>query len=450
MEEAMIISKNRKEQENYKRTDVMQYGYTIADRYICRKSLGRGGGGSVWLAYDKKLEKYWAVKCCFRHDDREVEALKKIDNYAFPRIVDVVAQDEREYMVMDYVEGETLASYLRKHSASDKQILMWAIKIANALKYLHSLNPVLLYMDCKPDNIMLTKSGDIRLIDLGSVYVCDDNVHNSVSGTVFYAPGEVKNGKQIGVKPDERSDIYSFGMTLYYLFTGSKTEYRDSRGRLMPTKCNKHVSEAVEHIICKCTAPGMEDRYSDFDRVSEALKNICYGKGNVTYKAMQMIKISLEMAVKTCSAMAIIFMAAIYQKYNNMYILLCMLLLTVFFLLMCRSRRFYVLERSKNVYKTAGSGILLSILVGFAAVGMCGGNVESQAQVRSEDSILHISLYDGYGRKLLIRPGSVWKISDDINMSIDKEEFEDGPCTITVLCDNGSEIKEYTFMADSQ
>ena len=88
-------------------------------------------------------------------------------------------------------------------------------KIAGAMKYLHNLSPALLYMDCKPDNIMLTKSGDIRLIDLGSVYVCDDNVHNSVSGTAFYAPGEVKNGKQIGVY---EVSIMDQNENLLYLF----------------------------------------------------------------------------------------------------------------------------------------------------------------------------------------------------------------------------------------
>ena len=158
-----------------------EYGYRIGERYVYRRALGSGAGGSVFLAYDNKISKYWAVKRLTGHRGNELEALKKIDHYAFPRIVDVIHQDGADFLVMDYIEGESLDKYRRKHSLSEKEILLFGRKIAEALLYLHTLSPMMIYMDCKPENIIVTPSKDIRLIDLGSVYVCDENAHNIVS-----------------------------------------------------------------------------------------------------------------------------------------------------------------------------------------------------------------------------------------------------------------------------
>ena len=74
----------------------METGYTIADRYVCKKLLGKGGSGSVYMVYDMKLDKNWAVKLCHGGRPEEAAALKRIDCSAFPRIVDVIHQDDTE------------------------------------------------------------------------------------------------------------------------------------------------------------------------------------------------------------------------------------------------------------------------------------------------------------------------------------------------------------------
>ena len=232
----------------------LEYGYEIAGRYVYRKALGSGACGSVFLAYDRKISKLWAVKMCENIRGYEAEALKKIDHCAFPRIVDVCEQDKAVFLVMDYVEGESLGKYCRNHAVSQRQILIWCRKIAEAIEYLHNMTPSLLYMDCKPDNIMLTTAGEIRLVDLGSIYVKNDDISNIVSGTEFFAPEEITKYSlhKLEYTPDERSDIYSLGMTMYTLLTGCRVEYRDRYGNICARRQNKNISRVTEQIIRKC------------------------------------------------------------------------------------------------------------------------------------------------------------------------------------------------------
>ena len=268
----------------------METGYTIADRYVCKKLLGKGGSGSVYMVYDMKLDKNWAVKLCHGGRPEEAAALKRIDCSAFPRIVDVIHQDDTDFLIMDYVDGITLSARCRLYAASEGEVLTWMLRTAEALKTLHEQTPPLLYMDCKPDNIMLTNSGDIRLVDLGSVYAYDSDRKGSVSSTRFFAPGEVvkpASGVRIGI----HSDVYCFGMTMYRLLTGSSIEYRDSLGRLCPEHKNKHISKASQRIIKRCTAINPDSRYQS---MQDIIRDLEYAINSVERKAAFSIPVTLN------------------------------------------------------------------------------------------------------------------------------------------------------------
>ena len=204
----------------------------IGGRYVYKKSLGKGGNGSVFLCWDLKLQKEWAVKELQISDGEstELDLLKTISCNLFPRIVDVVHEQDKVYLVMDYVEGVTLKEKMQRQKLKEKEVLSWAVEIAKALRYLHQMSPQILYLDCKPENIMLTPQGEIRLVDLGSVYICHSEKKQRISGTRFFAPkeqqggngtkqkdvgGEPRNGGKEDLNPDVRSDIYAYGMTLY-------------------------------------------------------------------------------------------------------------------------------------------------------------------------------------------------------------------------------------------
>ena len=169
----------------------------IGGRYEYRRSLGKGGNGKVFLCFDTKLQKEWAMKELYVFKEvglqgldeeesatnrknaslemlqtAELEVLKTISCNLFPRIVDIVEEEDKRYLVMDYVEGMTLKEKMQRQKVTEKEVYTWAVQIAKALLYLHQMSPRILYMDCKPENIILTPQGEIRLVDLGSVYIC--------------------------------------------------------------------------------------------------------------------------------------------------------------------------------------------------------------------------------------------------------------------------------------
>ncbi|MCR5800241.1 MAG: serine/threonine protein kinase [Lachnospiraceae bacterium] len=412
--------------------DEMKYGFRIGDRYVCRKALGRGGSGTVFLAYDEKLDKHWAVKACDRYSKQETEALKRVDHYVFPRIVDVIRQDDRDYLVMDYVEGETLTSYIAKHAVNERTVLNWADKIAGAIEYLHNQDPVMLYMDCKPDNIMITLGGDIRLVDMGSVYVCDPKSDNIVSGTGFFAPDEVRKRRGKGQAPDERSDVYSFGMTLYFLLTGSKQEYRDKGGGLCLRKCNRNISPAAEYFVRKCTARRPGDRFQSFEELRKELKYIQKHKRGLSAVFKQVF----DGMCKSVLALLVLMSAERYVSCKDKDVLALMLILFAVFLSLCKSRQVYTWETKKDVFRGAGRRLVM-----IAVCVICRAGTKASAAER-----LDVTLYDGYGRKLLVRPGAVWEIKDDIAMSLNRMETAGEECLITITCDSESGVKSYSFL----
>lgn len=248
-------------------------GSVVDGKYEILKQIGKGGMSVVYLAMDQHLNKQWAVKEIKKQGNgkkdevivnsllAEANLMKKLDHPALPRIVDIIDNGTTIYVVMDYIEGESLDKVLLEYGSQPEELVLeWAKQLCDALSYLHSQKPPIIYRDMKPANIMLKPEGNLKVIDFGIAreYKEKNLADTTVLGTNGYAPPEQHGSRQT----DERSDIFALGMTLHHLLTG--VDPRPADYIYAPIRqWNPELSEGMEAIINKCTALDPEDRYQN-------------------------------------------------------------------------------------------------------------------------------------------------------------------------------------------
>lgn len=281
----------------------LERGSVIDGKYEILKQIGKGGMSVVYLAMDLRLNKQWAVKVIQRKgigknnetvlnkvpDDTEL--MKKLDHPAIPRIVDIIDRedDPQIYIVMDYVEGDSLDKIVSEYGAQSEEVVIdWAKQICDTLNYLHNQKPPIIYRDMKPANLMLKPEGNLKIIDFGisREYKEQNLADTTVMGTRGYAPPELGSRQT-----DARSDIYSLGMTLHQLVTGvdpRKNDYVPIR------QWNPQLSEGFEYIINKCVQISPEDRYQNCNELMYDLEH--YELIGLDYKRKQKKKLGLFVA----------------------------------------------------------------------------------------------------------------------------------------------------------
>lgn len=277
-------------------------GQIIDGKYEILREIGRGGMSVVYLAMDKRLNKQWAIKE-FRKDKddenrrialesllKEANLMKKLDHPTLPRIVDIIDDSKTVYIVMDYIEGESLNKVLDAYGAQPQEtVIEWAKQLSEVLDYLHTRVPPVIYRDMKPANIMLKPDGTIRLIDFGIAreYKKGKAGDTTSIGTRGYAAPE-----QFGDKgqTDARTDIYSLGVTLYHLVTGKNPA--EPPYEIYPIRhWNANLSSGLEWLIQKCTQLNPNDRFQSCAEVTYVLENL--EKFESAYKSKQKKKINL-------------------------------------------------------------------------------------------------------------------------------------------------------------
>ncbi len=246
-----------------------EIGTVIDGKYEILKEIGRGGMSVVYLAMDKRLNKQWAVKEIRKQGNgkndeivinsllAEATMMKNLDHPSLPRIVDIIDNGVTIYIVMDYIEGESLDKILAEHGVqSEELVISWAKQLCDALSYLHSRKPPIIYRDMKPANVMLKPEGNIKIIDFGIAreYKEQNLADTTVLGTKGFAPPEQYHGQT-----DARSDIFSLGMTMHNLLTG--VDPRNNEAYVPVRQWNPELSEGIELIIDKCVQPAAENRY---------------------------------------------------------------------------------------------------------------------------------------------------------------------------------------------
>jgi serine/threonine protein kinase len=208
----------------------------LKGRYLIHRLMGQGGMGAVYEAVDtqalpqrrvavKELSLSTAVnsdrKKAVRRFQREARMLRSLSHPNLPRVYDSFNENGRYYLVMDFIQGQTLAEVMdllnRPHPLSYTDVLAYACQLCSVLDYLHRQDPPIIFRDLKPQNVMVTPGGHLYLIDFGiaRVFKPGQGQDTEPLGTAGYAAPEVYNKKQSG----PRSDLYSLGATLYCCLT---------------------------------------------------------------------------------------------------------------------------------------------------------------------------------------------------------------------------------------
>lgn len=248
-----------------------EIGSVIDGKYEILRKIGQGGMSVVYLAMDTHLNKQWAVKEIRKKGNgkedvvivnsllAEANMMKNLDHPSLPRIVDIIDNGETIFVVMDYIEGESLDKILMEYGAQPEELVIaWAKQLCDVLSYLHSQKPPIIYRDMKPANIMLKPEGNIKIIDFGIAreYKEQSLADTTVLGTKGYAPPEQYSGQT-----DARSDIFALGMTMHHLLTG--IDPRGGEKYVSVRMWNPELSEGIEIIIDKCVQPAAENRYQN-------------------------------------------------------------------------------------------------------------------------------------------------------------------------------------------
>jgi len=200
-------------------------GEIIADKYRIIDFLGEGGTSAVYLAENIVLSNLWAIKVLSKNSPRistdleEIGILKDLSHPMLPRIADLTEDSDNYYIVIDYFPGSNLLRVLEcQGKIHERTLLKWTKDLLDVLKYLHSRTPPIIYGDLKPANLIVDDIGQLRLVDFGTArYYTNEKTEDTVYiGTQGYAAPE-----QYGIgQTDERTDLYSLGMTIIHLATG--------------------------------------------------------------------------------------------------------------------------------------------------------------------------------------------------------------------------------------
>lgn len=258
---------------------MLSKGQKINDRYEIIKTIGEGGMANVYLANDLILDRKVAIKVLrgdLSNDEKFIRRFKRealsVSNLSHPNIVevyDVGEEDGNYYIVMEYIEGKTLKQLLQKRGALTlPEVIDIMSQLTDGLAHAHEA--YIIHRDIKPQNIMIEDNGMIKITDFGIAMALNSTQltqTNSVMGSVHYLPPEQANGKGSTIK----SDIYSLGILMYELLTGSVPFKGDTAVEIalkhmkekIPSirKQNPTIPQSVENIVIKATAKNPKNRY---------------------------------------------------------------------------------------------------------------------------------------------------------------------------------------------
>jgi serine/threonine protein kinase len=271
--------------------------------YQVIEEIARGGMGAILKATDLKDSKIVAIKeACLDPAEcegklieirkrllEEMAALRPLDHPNIPKIFDQFSSKNNEFLVMEFIEGQTLLNIQRhrlEQSAllEESRVLGWTIQVLSTLEYLHTLDKPIIHRDIKPENLILSHDGRVMLVDFGLMKQIEGQLDVSgplikAIGTVEYAP--IEQYSDSGSSTDARSDIYSLGATLFYLLAGELPPR--AIDRIMPASVNSYtqlpslrkynptVSPQFERVIHKAMEVDPEQRFQSAEQMRIAI-----------------------------------------------------------------------------------------------------------------------------------------------------------------------------------
>lgn len=281
-------------------------GQKISDRYQIIKSIGEGGMANVYLAYDTILDRNVAVKVLrgdlatdekfVRRFQREALSASSLSHPNIVEVYDVGEDNGSYYIVMEYIEGKHLKQLLKKRgNLTLTEVVDVMLQVTDGMSAAH--DSYIIHRDIKPQNIMILENGLIKITDFGIAMALNSTQltqTNSVMGSVHYLPPEQASGKGATIQ----SDVYSMGILMYELLTGTLPFRGDNAVEIalkhikepFPTVRDKvnNLPQSIENIIMRATAKNVKNRYADakemHDDLKTALSDSRAGEPRFTFK----------------------------------------------------------------------------------------------------------------------------------------------------------------------
>jgi len=265
-------------------------GQKINDRYQIIKTIGEGGMANVYLAYDTILDRNVAVKVLrgdlatdekfVRRFQREALSASSLSHANIVEVYDVGEDNGSYYIVMEYIEGKHLKQLLKKRgSLTLTEVVDIMLQVTDGMSAAH--DSYIIHRDIKPQNIMILENGLIKITDFGIAMALNSTQltqTNSVMGSVHYLPPEQASGKGATIQ----SDVYSMGILMYELLTGTLPFRGDNAVEIalkhikepFPSVKEKvnNIPQSIENIIMRATAKNVKNRYTDAKEMHDDLK----------------------------------------------------------------------------------------------------------------------------------------------------------------------------------
>lgn len=271
-------------------TSLLASGDTVQGRYRISRLLGQGGMGAVYQAQDSRLggrsvavkENFDASTEAQAQFQLEATTLANLHHPNLPRVTDhFVEPSGKQYLVMDFVEGEDLQQKLdRQGRLPEAQVIKWFEQVCDALEYLHGCNPPIIHRDIKPANIKIMPNAGAMLVDFGiakQLRLGQQTMAAARAVTSGFSPPEQYGG----ARTDARSDVYALGATLYCLLTGQVPP--DAMDRLTgaqlasPRRVNPAITPKTEDAILRA----MEHNPPSRPQTVRELREMLVGKPQV-------------------------------------------------------------------------------------------------------------------------------------------------------------------------
>jgi len=296
-------------------------------QYTFLEKLGAGGMGDIYRAQDTRLNRFVAIKVLVgtassdpdrrRRFIQEAQAASALNHPNIITIHDIITDGDAQYMVMEHVQGKTLADMIPKGGLRVPQVLKLAMQMTDALQTAHSAG--IIHRDLKPGNVMVTETGLVKVLDFGLAKLTDPapvtqqdetrtmgpaplTVEGSIIGTVSYMSPEQAQGKKV----DTRSDIFSFGVVLYEMITGTRAFHADTtvgtlsailRDDVRPiADIAPDVPPKLEQVVTRSLMKNPDDRFQTMRDMHLALGALKHeSDSGVLYRSMVMTASEIQL-----------------------------------------------------------------------------------------------------------------------------------------------------------
>lgn len=273
---------------------MLEAGKKLQDRYLIEKQIGQGGMGAVYVAKDQRFGSVVAIKETLfvgesfeKAFEREARLLNSLRHPALPNVRDYFFENNKQYLVMEFITGEDLSEKLEKNGKAFnlEEVLDWTQQLLEALDFLHTQEMPVIHRDIKPQNLKLTPKGQIILLDFGLAKgnPTDASHLTNVNSVFGYSRNYASLEQMQGTGTDPRSDIYSLAATVYHLITGvppvdaltraMKVLSEHADPLVSADEAHEQVPKGIANILNNAMNLNSNQRPASAKELSEMLKN---------------------------------------------------------------------------------------------------------------------------------------------------------------------------------